>query len=55
MDSFARLTSFTRHRIAAFLLDGGRPLTYWENRIAKRALALADGDAEDAAAILLVA
>lgn len=42
-----------RRRPASFLTDGGSPLEYWEARVATRALALADGDAEDAAAIVL--
>lgn len=50
----SNITPTTLHRIASFLEDGGRPLTYWENRIAARALALAAGDNLDAAAVLRV-
>lgn len=51
---FSHLSPRTLHRIADFLEHGGRPLAQWERRVARRALALADQDADDAAAILRV-
>lgn len=52
---FTYLRPTTLRRVADFLTDGGRPLEDWENRIARRALRIADWDAEDASALLHVA
>lgn len=49
------ISPFTRDRIATFITEGGQRLADWEMRIARRALKLAHGDADDAAALILLA
>lgn len=53
-DTFIVRQPATLFRIADFLENGGPPLADWERRIARRALELADGDADDASAILCI-